>query len=175
MIPKISVLGLYIIFLNVAITITRFEPNMQYSNEVLYQKLNAEQFFITQHGLDEKPQHGIYYDNWENGTYNCIVCDFNLFKSEHKVDAPNGLATFHTANTKHVIKTDKQMEIFSRQLNVEQTKTQTKCQNCGSHIGWVFEVDTRTETGLKYVANSASMIFVPSERPSFFAKFIDIT
>ena len=56
--------------------------------------LTPHQRWITQDHNMERAYTGQYYDFKEPGTYECIVCDSTLFKSEHKYVDNSGYASF---------------------------------------------------------------------------------
>ncbi len=121
----------------------------------LRQRLDPEQFEVTQYAGTERAFTGKYWDVWTDGTYHCVVCDEELFTSDTKFDAGCGWPSFDRA-----IAEDKVAEISDRSLGM--LRVESVCGNCGAHLGHVFP-DGPTETGLRYCMNSASLRLDPAE------------
>ncbi len=121
----------------------------------LRQRLDPEQFEVTQYAGTERAFTGKYWDVWTDGTYHCVVCDEELFTSDTKFDAGCGWPSFDRA-----IAEDKVAEISDRSLGM--LRVESVCGNCGAHLGHVFP-DGPTETGLRYCMNSASLRLDPAK------------
>ena len=50
-------------------------------------KLDDEQYRVTQEKATERAFTGKFVDHKTDGTYACVVCDAPLFSSEHKYDS----------------------------------------------------------------------------------------
>ena len=50
-------------------------------------KLTPEQYYVTRQGGTERAFTGAYYDHKEDGTYRCVCCDAELFRSDEKFDS----------------------------------------------------------------------------------------
>lgn len=124
-----------------------FEPRQRFDPAELRARLNETQYLITQFSSSEYPNTGDYVDHWEKGVYNCVICDKNLFSSEHKIESLKGYATFH----------DTIGDIKEQEYG---TNVVAKCENCGSNLGDIITGDRgNTSSDYSYVINSASLNF----------------
>lgn len=119
----------------------------------LRQRLDAEQYAVTQKDATERPFQNKYWDNHEPGIYVDVVSGEPLFSSLDKFDSGTGWPSFSApldaANVK--TKTD-------RTHGME--RTEVRSANADSHLGHLFP-DGPGPTGMRYCTNSASLRFIP--------------
>ena len=113
-------------------------------------KLNPEEFYVCRQNGTEAPFSGKYYDNKENGTYNCVCCDAPLFTSDTKFDSGTGWPSYYECIE------DSIKEI--KDVTMGMTRIEVRCNSCDSHLGHVFP-DGPEPTGLRYCINSVSLDF----------------
>lgn len=114
------------------------------------EQLSSEAYYVCRQSGTEAPFSGKYYDNKEDGTYNCICCDTPLFTSDTKFDSGTGWPSYYES-VEDSIKEIK--DSTHGMLRVE-----VRCSSCDSHLGHVFP-DGPEPTGLRYCINSISLKF----------------
>ena len=123
------------------------------TDDELRARLTPEQYEVTQKGGTERAFTGAYYSTKEPGTYRCIVCDAELFRSDTKYDSGSGWPSFTEPSAAAAVRllTDSSMGM---------ARTEVRCARCDAHLGHVFP-DGPGPTGERYCMNSASLTLEP--------------
>jgi peptide-methionine (R)-S-oxide reductase len=90
---------------------------------------------------------------FKKGTYSCMGCDLENFKSETKFDSGTGWPSFWTP-IKGAVE-----EKHDSSFGME--RTAVNCSRCGGHLGHVFD-DGPKPTGLRYCMNGVALKFKPA-------------
>ncbi len=111
--------------------------------------LTKEQYDVTQCSATEPAFTGEYWNEHADGTYTCVVCGHELFKSVDKYDSGTGWPSFDRPLDGGAV--DEKEDNSHGMRRVE-----TACGNCGAHLGHVFPDGPRA-TGMRYCINSAAL------------------
>lgn len=123
---------------------------MKKTDEQYRAELTPEQYEITRNKGTERAFTGKYWDCHAPGTYRCVCCGAELFRSDDKFDSGSGWPSFTRPADPANIATD---EDRSHSM----VRTEITCSQCGAHLGHVFEDGPRDRGGLRYCVNSASL------------------
>ena len=113
-------------------------------------QLSPESYEVARHHGTERPFSGEYDGCKDAGTYVCICCGHELFRSEAKYDSGTGWPSFHSPLARGSVETQVDYSPFM-------TRTEVHCARCDGHLGHVFP-DGPMPTGQRYCMNSVSLV-----------------
>jgi peptide-methionine (R)-S-oxide reductase len=126
-------------------------------NPAAIDALSPDQYTVTQKNGTERPFTGEYWDNHEPGIYVDVVSGEPLFASVDKFDSGTGWPSF-TRPIREPNGSDNVIE--KRDLSHLMIRTEVRSAHGDSHLGHVFNDGPRSEGGLRYCINSASLRFI---------------
>lgn len=115
-------------------------------------KLTPEEYRVCREQGTEAPFSGEYNHNPLNGDYHCKCCDVVLFNSADKFDSGCGWPSFDQPGNEQSIR-------YIEDESHGMRRVETRCSNCDSHLGHVFEDGPRETTGKRFCINSLSLDF----------------
>ena len=118
-------------------------------------ELTPVQYAVARQAATERAFTGSFWNHWALGRYTCVGCGTALFDSETKFDAGCGWPSYSQPADDSLIER-------VRDTSHGMIRVEVRCQNCGAHLGHVFE-DGPLPTGERYCINSAALDFEPRQ------------
>jgi peptide methionine sulfoxide reductase msrA/msrB len=124
-----------------------------------FNKLTKEEKEVIENKGTEAPFSGKYNDFFEKGVYLCKRCNALLYLSDDKFHSNCGWPSFD----------DEVPSAVKRQIDSDSMRTEIICNNCGAHLGHVFEGEKLTKKNTRHCVNSLSLKFIKAERAIYAA------
>src|SRR5262249_30234811 len=91
-------------------------------------QLTPEQFQVTRKAGTERAFTGAYWNNHEQGVYQCVCCGNDLFKSDTKFESGTGWPSFWAPIAKENVRTQ-------GDASLGMLRSEVLCARCDAHLG----------------------------------------
>ena len=113
-----------------------------------FKKLNDEEIRVIENKGTEIPFSGKFNSFYENGVFTCKKCGEKLYSSKDKFNSGCGWPSF-----------DDDLGHVKRVPDADGRRIEIVCENCGGHLGHVFEGEGFTSKNTRHCVNSISLEF----------------
>ncbi|MGI9474385.1 MAG: methionine-R-sulfoxide reductase [Rubripirellula sp.] len=115
-----------------------------------YNELNRREAYVILNQGTEPPGPGGFTMTKDPGTYICRQCNAQLYQADDKFESHCGWPSFD----------DEIDGAVKRRPDADGYRVEIVCNNCGGHLGHVFEGERMTAKNTRHCVNSISMKFI---------------